>query len=241
MNLIAKAVMAAAALATISPAPALADPRIGSRIDRSDRGLTGRFNPRRAESVRPAINAYFRCKASLDRARAQSVLDLEYMSDEQKEMIDEVGPPSMFARDEREDCFSMLGGGGVQIGADAQSAVGAFAEYFVTRQYDAEDAARLATLTREDWQIPAMTPRNGNEMIGLCTAQAAGSQVFRLLETEPASDGEGPAIQEVVPYLAPCLTDGLEVSFDASSLRAMLAHSLYKALSGQEALEKAAS
>lgn len=235
--------LGALALATglLLSAPAAADPPTGTRVDRGSSGLSGRHNTLRDVSPRPGINAYFRCVASLDQARAGKITLLEYMSAEQVEMIGKVGNRSGFAMDRREDCFSDFGGGGVEIRFDPTSAIGGFAEFFVTRGFNVEDAARLGALTREDWQTPDLTPRNGSEMIGLCTAQAAGPDVFRILQTLPASDEENAAIQKIVPFLGPCLTDGVEVSFDAASLRALLAHSLYKALTGMEALEKARS
>lgn len=242
MRPLAKAIgiaIVAAGLAT--SVPVAADPPTGSRVDRSSGGLTGRYNTLRDQSPRPGINAYFRCVASMDRARAGKVALLEYMSAEQREMIGKVGQRSAFAVDRREDCFSDFGGGGVQINFDPVSAIGGFAEFFVTRDFDAEDASRLSTLTREEWQTTDLTPRNGSEMIGLCTAQAAGADVYGILETVPATDEEMAAIQKVVPVLGPCLTDGVEISFDAASLRALLAHSLYKALIGMHALEEARS
>ncbi len=229
---------ALAAVGVFSSTPVLADPPIGSRIDRSDRGLTGRHNPRHGDSPRPGINAYYRCIASLDRARAIATLREEYLSSAQVEALAEVGPRSAFAQDGREDCFSNLGGGGVRIQASRSSAVGAFAEFFIVRSFSAQEAELLKGLDREAWQSDELTPRNGSEMIGLCTAQAAGSAVYRLVETEPASEDEVAAIQAIVPYLGPCLTEGVEVSFDAASLRALLAHSLYKVLSGAAAYEK---
>ena len=218
-----------------------ADTPTGTRVDRSADGLSGRHNTKRDKSPRPGINAYFRCVASLDRARAGKVALMEYMSTEQLEMMSKVGQRSAFAVDRRDDCFSDFGGGGVQIHFDPVSAIGGYAEFFLTREFKREDAARLTALPLEAWQKDELTPRNGSEMIGLCTAQAAGADVYAIMETIPASDEETAAIQKVVPFLGPCLTDGVEVSFDAASLRALLAHSLNKALTGMEAFEKAKS
>lgn len=239
MRWIMSFVVIAASFSFIASTPAVADPPIGSRIDRSSPGLTGRFNSRNQKSPRPGINAYFRCLASLDRVSAAKVLDLAYMTEEQRISIKKVGPNSGFSEHGRADCFSNFGGGGVEIGFDPASAVGGFAEFFISSQFKEADAARLAELTREQWGTQALTPRNGSEMIGLCTVQATGPAVFRLTETEPASEEEAAEIQTIVPYLGPCLTEGVEVSFDVASLRALLAHSLYKALTGMEALEKA--
>lgn len=236
-----KVLLAVAAAGLLAPVTALADPAIGSRVTRGEKGLTGRFNPRQAESPRPAINADFRCTASLDMSRASKLLALAYMSEEQTAAIDDVGPRSSFSDARREDCFSDFGGGGVRFQYDPVSAIGGFAEFFTQRNFTAEDAAKLSSLSREDWRSPNLTPRNGSEMMGLCTAQVAGTQIFHLVETEPASAAESAAIKAIVPFLGPCLTSGVEVSFDAASLRALLAHSLFKALSGLKALEKAKS
>ena len=236
--------MIASAVLVSSPTPSAAQaaPPTGTNVKRGDDGLTGRFNPRNEASPRPGINAYFRCIASLYRSRANKVVALEYLGAEQRGEIEKVGPSSMFGQDRRENCFnSFSGDGGVQIQYDPVSAIGAFAEYFTLREFEESDAQRIATISRDDWQTADLTPRNGSEMIGLCTAQAAGPVVYRLVATEPASDEEAAAIQAVVPYLGPCLTEGVEVSFDATSLRALLAHSLYKALTGMEALKKAKS
>ena len=227
--------------AFVTSVPAAADPPIGTRIERGTGGLTGAHSTRRNQSPRPGINAYFRCMASLDRTGAARVLAHEYMSGEQTAEIGRVVPRFSQSVDRREDCFSGFGGRGVEMRYDPVSAIGGFAEFFIDRDFDVEDASDLGVLPREDWQNTALIPRNGSEMIGLCTAHAAGPEVYRLLESTPASDDETAAIQAVVPFLGPCLTEGVEASFDATSLRALLAHSLYKALTGMEALKKAKS
>ena len=237
-NMVAKIVALALAAGAIAPPPALADPPIGSRIDRSEKGLTGRYNPRNADSPRPAINAFFRCTASLNRVRAKAALELPYSSDEQRAALERVDSPG-WSQDGEEDCFSMLGGGGVRFQYDPISAIGGFAEYFVTREFKAEDAGQLASLSREDWQAAELVARNGSEAFGMCTAEAVGAQVYRLMETEAASAEEKAAIQSIAPALGPCLTKGQEVKFDAAALRAMLAHSLYRSLSGMKALKGA--
>ncbi|WP_379550585.1 hypothetical protein [Qipengyuania sp. DGS5-3] len=121
---------------------------------------------------------------------------------------------------------------------DPVTAVSGFSEFFIQDRIDENDIVRISDLTHDDWQSPQLSPRNGSEMIGLCVAQAGGMLVYDLIEAEPESDRETAAIRSIVPLLGPCLTDGVEVSFDKTSLRALLAHGLYRTLSQIDALKK---
>lgn len=230
-----------AVLSFLVPAQAMAGPPIGSRIDRSSGGLDGRFNPRHSTSPRPGLSVYLRCTASLNRSKARNTIDAEYGSREQVDLLNKVQREVEWSVNRSQDCFTGFGGSGVEINYSPITAVGSFSEYFILNDFEEDDVADVALMTPEDWKWPGLTPRNGSEMISLCVAQARGDLVVTLIETEPAGDEEMAAIQELVPYLGACLTDGIEVSFDAPSVRAMLAHGLYRSLSQMEELRKASS
>lgn len=224
-----------AALAAM-PGPVLADPPTGSRIDRSSGGLTGRFNPRLADSPRPGIQAYLYCIASLNRTNATKVIGLPFNSEEQLEEAGALTRRYSVGDERVQDCFSSFGS--VQLAYHPLSAVGAYSEYLTLKKYDRDDVAAIASLTRDDWQRPELKPRNGGEAVGMCTAQAHGEMVYDLIETEAESADEQALIAKIAAVLSPCISQGAEIAFDAITLRAMLAHGLHRTLSQMEAIKK---
>ncbi len=231
--------LVAGGLIACSSGAALADPPIGSRIDRSARGLSGEHHPRHNASARAAVNVFLRCTASLNRAQAGKVLDQAYDSAEQVEAVGDVVPEHTFHDARREDCFSNLGS--VRIGYDPMVTVGAFAEWLVDDRFDEKDRQAIAALTRQDWQWPGLVPRNASEALGMCVAEARADLIWNLVETEPDTDREAAAINALVPALGPCLAEGFEARFDAGSLRSIMAFGLYRTLDQAEELRKAQS
>ena len=91
----------------------------------------------------------------------------------------------------------------IRFGFSTAPAVGSFSEFFLLRKYGEDDIASLASLTNLEWQQDMMKPRNAEELFGLCA---------------------------IMPLLGPCIRDGAEIAFDKTSLRAMLAFGLYRAV-----------
>ena len=224
--------------ATVSfAAPALADPPIGSRIDRSGPGLTGKYDPRHSKSARPAINAYLRCSAALNMSGALKVLGAEFRSSEQLALADDFLPRVTISDDRTENCFGNFGSAALRF--EPITVVGALAEYFVVERYRSKAIADIAGLTREEWQSAALTPRNASEALGMCVAEARPDLVLELVESEPESAAETTAIGEIVPLLSPCLPVGFEASFDAPALRTILAFGFYRTLSQIQEMRRA--
>lgn len=213
---------------------ALADPPIGSRVSRGEQGLTKRYDPRHASSPRPAIQSYLRCAASLNRPKAREVLDLPYRSSEQIDASNEFMPKVTWGEARTQDCFSDFGG--MRIGYDSTAMVGAFAEYFIDKDFDEGEVEAISRLTLDDWRSSMMQPRNASESLGMCMAQSHAGLIMTLIHTEPASRDETAAIGQVASNLGPCISDGVEAEFDKPALRALLSYGIYRTLHQAEEL-----
>ncbi|WP_373490647.1 hypothetical protein [Parasphingorhabdus sp.] len=223
----------AAMLALVCSETAFAQPETGSRIDRTRQGMTGFHDPLVRSSPRAGLNAMMRCRAENDRTRALNTLSHRYMSEEQTESLGRI-----FRQVEYDDRCSLAKD--IRYSVSTGPVAGAFAEFFLLRHYKAEDIEALGKLTDLDWQKDIMKPRNAEELFGRCVVRSGGERIYDLIDTIPDSEQEGAAIQAVVPLLSPCVTDGLEVSFDKTSLRAMLAYGLYRAVHQHAELSEAA-
>ncbi len=205
------------------PAIASAQPEIGSRIDRSGEGMTGFHDPLVQKSARAGINAIGRCKAENNRFRATKTLDYLYLGKEQAKSLNYI-----YKKVDYDDpCYIAKN---MRYGFSTAPAVGAFAEFFLLRKYGEQDVASLASLTDLDWQQDIMKPRNAEEFFGFCVVQSGRDKIYDLINTIPDTEQEGLAIGAIVPLLGPCVREGAEISFDKTSLRAMLAFSLYRAI-----------
>ena len=223
------AVMLIAAL----PAALSAQPEIGSRIDRSREGMTGFHDPMVQDSARAGINAIGRCKAENNRFRATKTLGYKYLSADQAKSLNYI-----YKKVDYDDpCYIAKN---IRYGFSTAPAVGAFAEFFLLRKYGEDDVASLASLTDLDWQQDMMKPRNAEELFGLCVVQSGREKIYALINTIPDTEAEGEAISAIVPLLGPCIRDGAEIAFDKTSLRAMLAFGLYRAVSQHAEMMEAA-
>ncbi|MEO9469056.1 hypothetical protein [Parasphingorhabdus sp.] len=224
-------IVSLAVLVFASSSAAFAQPEIGSRIDRSREGMTGFHDPLRQKSARAGLNAMMRCKAESHRARAMKTLELRYMSAEQTKSLDKI-----FNKVEYDDRCSLAKD--IEYRISTGPTVGAFAEFFLLRKYNEKNVAALSKLTELDWQQDVMKPRNANEMFGRCLSQSGRNEVYNLVKTVPDTSAESDAIKSIVRLLGPCVTDGLEVKFDKTSLRAILAYGLFRSIhQHQEMLE----
>ncbi|MEH6715901.1 hypothetical protein [Parasphingorhabdus flavimaris] len=205
------------------PATAFAQPEIGSRIDRSREGMTGFHDPMVQQSARAGINAIGRCKAENNRFRALKTLDHKYLSTEQAKSLNYI-----YKKVDYDDpCYIAKN---IRFGFSTAPAVGSFSEFFLLRKYGEDDIASLASLTNLEWQQDMMKPRNAEELFGLCVVQSGREKIYALINTVPDTEAEGEAISAIMPLLGPCIRDGAEIAFDKTSLRAMLAFGLYRAV-----------
>lgn len=215
------------------PAAVSAQPEIGSRIDRSQEGMTGFHDPMVQQSARAGINAIGRCKAENNRFRAGKTLDYKYLSAEQTKSLNYI-----YKKVDYDDpCYIAKN---IRYGFSTAPAVGAFAEFFLLRKYGEKDVGSLASLTDLDWQQDMMKPRNAEELFGLCVVKSGREKIYALINTIPDSEAEGEAISAIVPLLGPCVREGAEIAFDKTSLRAMLAFGLYRAVNQHAELMEAA-
>ncbi len=213
---------------------AIAQPETGSRIDRSREGMTGYHDPKAQKSARAGINALAKCRAENQRARAMKTLSYRYLSDEQAKSLKVI-----FKKISYDDRCSLAKD--IKFGYSTAPIVGAFSEFFLLRKYSQSDVAHLSKLTDLDWQNDIMSPRNANELFGRCVVRKETDKVYALINTVPDTADESAAIKSIVPALGPCVTDGLEVSFDKTSLRAILAYGLYRSVYQHAEMLKAES
>jgi len=211
------------ATAVLAVSTVSAQPKTGSRIDNTRERMTGFHDPLRQKSARAGLNAMMRCKAENNRTRALKTLGHRYMSAEQTKSFDKI-----FNKIEYDDRCSLAKD--IRYSVSTGPTVGAFAEFFLLRKYGDDDIAELAKLTDLDWQQDIMKPRNANELFGQCVARSGRDAIHTLIQTVPDTEAESKAIKEIVPLLGPCVTDGLEVKFDKTSLRAILAYGLFRAV-----------
>jgi len=223
----------AALLVLAGSQAALAQPETGSRIDRTREGMSGFHDPLVRSSPRAGLNAMMRCRAENSWTHALNSLALRYMSDEQSKSISRI-----FRAVEYDDRCSLAKD--IRYGTSTGPIAGAFAEFFLTRKYKAEDVEALGGLTDLDWQEDIMKPRNANELFGSCVVRSGRDRIYALISTIPDSNDESAVIEDIVPLLGPCVTDGLEVKFDKTSLRSVLAYGLYRAVAQHEAMRETA-
>jgi len=183
--------------------------------------MTGFHDPMRQKTARAGLNTMMKCRAENNRSRALSTLSYRYMSADQTKSLDKI-----FNRIEYDDPCSLAKD--IRYSISTGPVVGAFSEFFLLRRYKDEDIAALSSLADEDWQLEMMKPRNANELFGQCVARSGGTKIYALIETIPDTDAESAVIKDIVPLLGPCVTDGIEVKFDKTSLRAVLAYGLFR-------------
>jgi hypothetical protein len=200
-----------------SAAPAVAQPEIGSLIDRH-RGSVGTVRSEGREAARQVINTYGRCVARNRSQRAEAVLALPLLSEEQTREIDR-----FIGGEDR-----CLGNDLTQARFDFLTVLGAMAEWFVIERHGDVGLARAAGLAPGE-AAGEQLARSGWESIATCIARGDPAAAFALVQSVPASDAERAAIAQLMPQLAPCLPRG-QNSFNRSSLRAIVAAGLYRVL-----------
>lgn len=225
--------IACLALVAVLQTPSLGAPPTGTRIDRGGSGLTSRHQPVVNDSARQGINAYLRCSAALNVSRAVKILDEAYRSEGQLALADDFIPSTSWAVDQKADCFSNFGS--VEMRYGTESLIGALAEYFIEVQFDEQDIDEIAMLSSEDWKSDTLLPRNASESLGMCVGEAQARLVYDLAKTVPDSGSEKAIIGQIVPALSPCLPDGMEAQFNATSLRSILVYGLYRILAQSKA------
>ena len=120
------------------------------------------------------------------------------------------------------------------MSASITSYVGGFAEYFVLHKYSDDKVKVVAAEASEAWLTRRSVNRAPYERFGACVVDASPNVTYNLVMSEPDSDAEKDAINAALPFLGPCMAAGFTVKFDRSSLRSILAVSLFQAFDEHE-------
>lgn len=223
MRLIGFAVMMSLAVVSVG---AEAFQGVGSHIRRSTDAPRNLIN-NDPESAERAANYFARCVAERRGRLARNLLAMEYRAEDQMRRAERLISG-------REECMDDIG---FQLRADGATIIGGMAEYYV-RMADAEaELALVSGLTDERIAELNLAPRNGFEHLGLCVARRDPIAVSAFVSTEPRSEEEGEALQQVVPHLGPCVLDGETVRLDRRTVRSVTAVGLYRALAALETAE----
>ncbi len=212
------------AVPVLLPGSATAQSDVSGYADHNKKRLNGFDDLLFQNSERAGLNVVALCLAERRPARAIDTLSYGFMSEEQMTSLGK-----FFKRFLNDSSCNLTRY--VESEAPSVPIIGGLAEFFLLRKYRSEDLQALDQLTQSDWQTDAMLPRNSNEFFGQCVVQANRAAVFDLVNTIPGTELEAGSIKELVPLLDPCVADGQEASFDKTALRAMLAFSLYRAVS----------
>lgn len=208
----------AALLSVVGGMPLLAQPPIGSLIDRN-RGAVGSVQGESTAAARQVMNTYGRCVARNRRQRVESLLAMPLLSDEQNRAV------RSFLQGED----ACLGNEIETIRFDYLIVLGAMSEWFILNNYADVGISRIAQLTDAQAAESGLLTRSLYESIATCVARSDPAAAYALVQATPASEQERAAIARIVPLLAPCLPRG-ENSFSRSSLRATVAVGLYRVL-----------
>jgi hypothetical protein len=100
--------------------------------------------------------------------------------------------------------------------------VGSLAEYFLRREAERVDSARLAQ------KLSTLPPRNVTEDFALCVASRNPAAARDLALSEPGSADEDIAARKVFAYVDPCTRETEQLTVDLQALRALVAAALYR-------------
>ena len=112
----------------------------------------------------------------------------------------------------------------VEVTFRTSGLVGSLAEHFVQAEIGRADPTRL---TRT---LAALTPLNVSEDFALCLAARRPAAARALALSEPGSDVEMQAVQEIASAVEPCTAQGERLTVDLQSLRALTSVALYRGI-----------
>jgi hypothetical protein len=153
------------------------------------------------------------CLAKARPGWARGTLSRPYLSDAQR----------------RDASLALTGPDGCTPGLDpvevtfrTSGMVGSLAEYYLRRDIERADSARLAE------KLSSLPPLNVTEDFALCVASRNPAAARALALSEPGSAAEDEAARKVSAYLESCTTDTEQLTVDLQALRALVATALYR-------------
>jgi hypothetical protein len=199
--------------------PAIAEPEIGSRIDRAP-GSVGAVESEDQATARRVMRRFSGCVARARRRWAETAVQLPIHGAEQNSYI---------ARhlSGEDDC---MGYSGAELRFQPALVVGGMAEELIETHYRSADLGPVAQLSDAELEARGLMPRNGNEDFAICVVRRDPVLVRELLRTTPATPREMDSARRLTPHLGHCLYQGQTMNFHPSALRTLLAPSLYRIL-----------
>lgn len=192
----------------------------GSRIDPTRHAVRHQdvATPSAAQRV---MQAYAACVVRDRPGWAEAMIALPYQTPEQRNAVRR-------AQTGYQDC---MGYSGLELRFSADILLGAMAEYLIESRYRSAALDGISQLSDEAISGGALAPRNTIEDIALCVVRRNPTGVRALLGTVAGSQDERAAAQGFAADLVPCAAQGQTVTFGISSLRSVLAVTLYRVLS----------
>lgn len=160
------------------------------------------------------MDDFARCIASRQPRKAAAVLALPYGSAEQQNAAGEL------ARSQYE-CLGPYSGT-LEMRFNGTSLASGMAEYFLTH------TGKLAEIRSREPNAFVYAAPAGIELFGECVVAQNPAAVEVLAKSPVASGAESSATDVLTPQLAACVSEGQTLALDRTSLRQLLAVSLYK-------------
>ncbi|HTU12770.1 MAG TPA: hypothetical protein VMG08_17910 [Allosphingosinicella sp.] len=200
--------------------PVAAQPQIGSRLEDRPGAVRAQRNDDQV-TARRVMRTYAACLVRNRSRVASEISAATYGSEDQFRLI----------RRHLAGADDCMGASGLSMSVNPATLSGALAEVGLETRYASADLAPVTALSDEDIGRLNLTPRNGQEDLGLCVARRAPAAVRAWALTEPGSPEDNAAGRRVVPDVGPCVVQGQSLNANLVGLRAILAAGLYRALS----------
>ena len=210
-------------LALLCAAPALAEPRTGTLIERTRHEVTNDFAHSTHRDPRRVADRFARCLVEYDRPRTDRFVALPFLSPEQNDYFVQLGRAS-------DECFLAADS---ELNLGILTIVGRIAEYDFERQYGSAQIGALIAASA------SVEPRTGMEDLAFCLVRANPAGAIRLIRTPIASRDEKEAFHAVAGDLGPCLPAGKSFRLNVSATRDAYATGLYL-LASRAKLDQAA-
>jgi len=220
----------ALSLALASMPICLAHAQSGSRIDPTRNAVRHQEVGRPAAAQR-VMQAYAACVVRDRPAWAEAMIALPYQTPEQRDAVRR-------AQMGEQDC---MGYSGLELRFSADILLGAMAEYLIESRYRSAALEGISQLSDEAISSGGLAPRNTIEDIAICVVRRNPGGVRALLNAVAGTPAERTAAQGFAADLEPCAAQGQTVTFGVSSLRSLLAVTLYRVLSAPQGAMAAAT
>jgi hypothetical protein len=209
----------AAVTCAISPASAQLT---GTRLDRNA-GAVGSVSNTNRDSAISAANQFGQCIARREAKGVRAALGLPFASPEQKKALDRY-------IEQFDGCLGASNAFDIMVTTPTLLA-GSASEYYLNTIYKKTELGFLQSLDDVLIAKTPFAPRNGYEDLALCIVRRDPQAVRALVKTLPISKLEAEAISKLVPFVGPCVPQGMTMKLGRPSLRALVAYGLYRAVS----------